>query len=98
MSDGESISLKVIEEVADRDGTDPAKLQPPLHTVVDTDALDSLFQSTATRTREGGTVVFRYRGYTIRVDGAGEVEVGKTVTFTEQSEPGTEPATETIGD
>lgn len=98
MSEGESISLKVVEEVADREGTDPTELHPPLHTVVDTDALDTLFRSTSGTTRADGTVEFRYRGYTIRVDGSGKVEIGETLTFSEQAEPRTQSGGETIGD
>lgn len=97
MSEGEPISLRVVEELADREGTDPAELQPPLHTVIDTDALDVLFESTSSTTRTGGTVEFRYRGYTVRVDGSGEIEIGETVSFTEQPESGTQSTEETIG-
>lgn len=98
MSEGESISLKVIEEVADREGIDPAELQPPLHTVVDTDALDALFRSTASTPRAEGTVEFQYRGHTIRVDGGGEVAFGETVSFSERTQLRTQPAEETIRD
>ena len=50
---GERISLKVVEKVADREGVDPLALHPPLHTVIDTEALDSLFQSTPSTSRSG---------------------------------------------
>lgn len=85
MSEAESISLEIIEKVAERDGTEPATLQPPLHAVVDTDALDALFRSTSGTSRAAGTVEFRYRGYTIRVDASGAVEIGEPVPVTEQS-------------
>ena len=97
MSDGEPISLKVVEKVADREGTDPAALHPPLHTAIDTEALDALFQSTSGTTRANGTVRFQYQGYTIRVDGSGEVQIGETMSFTESTEPSTQPAKDPVG-
>lgn len=87
MTEGEPISLKVVEKVADREGTDPAELHPPLYTVIDTEALDSLFQSTASTVRANGTVEFQYHGYKIRVDGSGEVQLGEMITFNERAQP-----------
>lgn len=98
MSEGESIRLKVVEEVADREGTDPVELHPPLHTVIDPEALDALFRSTSSTTRGNGTVEFQYQGYQIRVDGSGEVQLGETLSFTGQAEPRIQPAEDTAGD
>ena len=83
---GERISLKVVEKVAEREGVDPTELHPPLHTAIDTEALDSLFQSTQSTSRSG-MVEFRYRGYKVQISSSGEVEIGETVSFTEQSTP-----------
>ncbi|WP_254274163.1 HalOD1 output domain-containing protein [Haloarcula marina] len=41
----ESTSLRIVEAVADTLGSDPCTLNPPLGTVVDPDALDSLVES-----------------------------------------------------
>ncbi|WP_226479130.1 HalOD1 output domain-containing protein [Natrinema amylolyticum] len=98
MSEGEAISLKVVEEVADREEIDPAELQPPLHTVIDTEALDTLFRSTPTTARGDGTIEFEYRGYKIQVDGSGEVQIGEQLSFTERSEPCTQRAKDTVND
>lgn len=78
MAKREPVSVKVVREVADREGTDPTELRPPLHAVVDTDALDALFRSGEGTTRTEGTVEFTYKGYPVTVDSSG------TVTVTEQ--------------
>ncbi|MDJ1434317.1 HalOD1 output domain-containing protein [Halostagnicola sp. A-GB9-2] len=39
-------SLRVVERVAEADGVDPVDLEPPLHGIVDTGALERLFKST----------------------------------------------------
>ncbi|WP_276256727.1 HalOD1 output domain-containing protein [Halomontanus rarus] len=98
MSEGTSVSIKVSDEVADREGTDPTELQPPLHTVVDTEALDDLFRQTPSTPGTIGTVEFQYRGYKIQVDSSGEVQIGETISFTERTEPRTQPVEDMIGD
>nr|WP_170155581.1 HalOD1 output domain-containing protein [Halopiger aswanensis] len=95
---GRSISLKVVEKVADREGVDPVDLTPPLHTVVDTEALDSLFQSTSSTERAVGKVEFQYQGYQVQVDSSGEVQIGETVSFAERNGPGTQPTEDTLSD
>ena len=79
MSEGASTSLKVVEKVAAREGTDPAELHPPLHTVVDTEALDALFRSTPSTARATGSVEFEYHGYAVRVESSGEVQIGEAI-------------------
>lgn len=63
-------SLAVVNAVADAEDVDPMNLDPPLGTVVDTDALNTLFPDTD-QTR--GQVTFRYSGYRVTVDSAGNV-------------------------
>lgn len=71
-----SPSLHVIEAVADADDVDPASLEPPLYDVVDTNALDRLFEPTASETTaRRGQVSFRYRGYEITVHSSGRVDL-----------------------
>lgn len=73
MDHEDELALTIVEAVAERDGVDVTDLQPPLHDVVDTDALESLFE----RTPDGATasVSFAYCGYTVRVDATGDVEI-----------------------
>ena len=72
MSNADPISLRVVRGVAAREGVDPLELEPPLHEVIDTDALDALFRSTD----ESATAVeFTYRGHRVCVDGTGEIEL-----------------------
>ncbi|QLG63623.1 HalOD1 output domain-containing protein [Halorarum salinum] len=72
-------SLDVVDLIADREGTCPTDLSPPLNSVVDPDALDSLFRSS---TREDspaiGAVSFTYCGYDVHVRSDGEVSVTPT--------------------
>jgi hypothetical protein len=64
------ISIDVIEAIADETGTDPLRMDPPLYEVVDTDALDALYESGA-----AATVEFEYDGHSVTVDGDGSVTV-----------------------
>lgn len=69
-------SLRVVEAVAAADGVDPADLEPPLHAVVDSVALDRLFDATGDETpSRRGRVRFQYRGYDVTVHSSGRVEL-----------------------
>ncbi len=70
--DGPAPSRVVIEKLADADGVEPVELEPPLGTVIDTDALDRLF---ATRSATAGRVTFRYCDYDVTVTSEGNVMV-----------------------
>lgn len=72
----ESLTRAVLLAVADRDGTDPSELEPPLHHVVDPEALNSVFAATSRgRPRSGGQIGFVYRGYEITAHSDGRVRV-----------------------
>jgi len=75
MTDGGAVCVRVVTEIADREGVDPVELTPRLHSVIDSEALDSLFQPTPKRDGESGFVEFQYQGYQVRVDASGDVEV-----------------------
>jgi len=77
-----SISLTVVEEIAKQEGVSPEELRPPLHYAIDTDALDSLFQSTDGE-RVPSTVEFTYNGYTVSIDETGDVNVADHTSVTE---------------
>lgn len=63
-----SLSERVVEEVAAAEGVDPVKLEPPLHEVVDPDALDQLFESIpGGPDRAAGKVTFEYLEYEVTV-------------------------------
>lgn len=94
MVEGTAVSLEVVEKIAKREGTDPAELRPPLHTVINTEALDTLFQSTSTK----GNVEFDYQGYTIRVKSSGEVQIVETNSDNTQTKAYTKPTEDTLGD
>lgn len=65
----DSLSTKVLEAVAEREGVSLSDLSSPLYDVVDPDALDSLF------TADEGYLVFPYCGYRVTVSASGTVEI-----------------------
>lgn len=71
----DSISLRVIDALADATNTDASELEP-LYDVVDPEALDQLFRSDS-----GGDVrvEFEYHGMLVDVRGDGTVTVDGTV-------------------
>jgi len=60
---GEQISIDVIETIAAVTGDDPLAISPPLYEVVDTDALDTLYERGA-----DVCVEFEYDGHQIVID------------------------------
>ncbi|AGB17213.1 hypothetical protein Halru_2635 [Halovivax ruber XH-70] len=75
------LGVEIVSEIADREDVDATALTPPLHDVIDTDALESLFEPTATTDRVGpGTVSFLYHGYDVTVTATGDVRVRATDT------------------
>ncbi|NGM68558.1 hypothetical protein G6M89_05950 [Natronolimnobius sp. AArcel1] len=85
--DGEqSICYNVVATVAEHEGVAPETMQPPLHTAVDTDALEALFRNT-TGSWETPTVEFTYCGYSIRVDGPDAISVTEAGVTGTQTEP-----------
>lgn len=68
-------SETIVMAVADAKGCAPTDL-PPLHDVIDPDALDSLFADTLDgRIRSGGRLTFRYCDCDVAVLGWGKVLV-----------------------
>lgn len=70
-SEGVPSSTRVVRAIAEREGVDPVRLDPPLNDAVDPDAFDALLADPATI----GVVEFTYRGYGVRVDSGGDVRV-----------------------
>jgi hypothetical protein len=62
----ETVTLNIVEQVATQKGIDPTELDQPLHSVIDTTALNRLFQSTKDGPRNG-KVTFDYMGHTVHV-------------------------------
>lgn len=66
--------------VADAKGVSPMAL-PPLNDVIDPDALDTIVNSfDGEEPSDRGRVTFTYSGYTVVVDGDGEVSVTESHT------------------
>lgn len=72
----ENLSETIVHLIADLEGVDPVELTPPLYSVVDPDALESLFDTPASDTSQpSGYASFHYCGYKIRVDSDGEITI-----------------------
>lgn len=69
----EKPSRSIVELIADLEGVDLVELSPPLYSVIDPEALDSLFHSSGDDVT--GHVDFEYHGYQVRVRSDGEVEI-----------------------
>lgn len=68
------VTMAVVETVAAYRDVDPSSLEPPLHDVIDTDALETLFGPTRRGSRSA-IVTFEYDDMEITVDAHGTVDV-----------------------
>lgn len=68
-----TVSERIVREIARAKGVDPLDLEP-LYDVIDTDALDSMFQSSPST----ASLEFEYSGYEVRVEGPEEIEIAET--------------------
>lgn len=75
LDDDRTVSAAVVDAVAEAKGVSPTEVRPPLHRVVDADALNQLFQSNRDAPGEEPRVSFCYAGYEVTVRGQGEVVV-----------------------
>lgn len=65
-----TLTVRIVEEVAEREGVDPLDLTPPLHDVIDPEAVASLVSGrSGGGTRDDVRVTFTYLGYDITVTG-----------------------------
>lgn len=76
-------SEAVVEAVAAVLETDPVDGLEPLYEAVDPDALDSLFESTAERNRDGGLVSFAYGGVVVTLYADRRIVVAPSRSFVE---------------
>ncbi|MFC6764370.1 HalOD1 output domain-containing protein [Natrinema soli] len=74
----QSLSLKIVDKVAEREGVQPEELNPPIHNAINTDALDSLYDARDSE-RNPSTIEFVYKGYTVTVDSTGDVDLENRV-------------------
>lgn len=68
--------MVIIDLISDLEGVDPVELSPPLYSVIDPKALDTLFRSASGDTpHPSGHIQFEYCGYEIRVQSDGEITI-----------------------
>ena len=71
MAHANELPLMIAERIAEREDLTSIDLHPPLYESIDTDALESLLESS-----DGAvSVSFTYQGYTVHVDGTGSVRL-----------------------
>ncbi len=71
-----NVTEDVVEIIADIEGIDPTELTPPLYSVIDPDALNSLFQSSASDDLSPSVCVsFQYCGYEVHIESDGELTI-----------------------
>ncbi len=75
-SPNDRLSIRVINAIAENEGTTPTEIRPVLYDIVDPDALDSLFSSTHSGDgRADGHVDFRYGPHRVTAHSDGRVEI-----------------------
>lgn len=62
----ETITLNIVEQIATQEGVDPTELDQPLHSVINTSALNQLFHSTKDGP-QNGKLTFDYIGHTVHI-------------------------------
>ena len=66
MKQDHQTGLTIVEAVAEREGTDPLEVAPPLYESVDVDALDALYRSRVGESTV--TVTFEYADYLVTLE------------------------------
>lgn len=64
-----SVSVQVVEAIADHEGVAPRHLKPQLCVLIDTDALNTLIG------QADAEVVFKYKDYEVTVTGPHDVRI-----------------------
>ena len=76
MGTGVSPSHSIVTQIATIEDVPPTDLEPPLHDVIDPDALDRLLDSNYRHASdESVSVEFTYRGHSVYVDATGTVDI-----------------------
>lgn len=71
----ESMTVRVVDEVASLEGVNPLEL-PPLYDTIDADTLEALFTDSVTGgVRENIRVEFDYCGYEVVVKGPDDIQI-----------------------
>lgn len=72
----ERLSIRVINAIAEHEGTTPTEIRPVLYDIIDPDALDSLFSATYRgEARANGNVEFQYGPHKVTVHSDGRIEI-----------------------
>ncbi|WP_440769443.1 HalOD1 output domain-containing protein [Natronorubrum sp. DTA28] len=84
-------SYRVIEAVAQKKGVSPSELSPPLFSVVDPEALDTLVQEDADSNTSQVVVEFTYLNYVVQIRNAPAVTISVQDEDAPTDNPGSVP-------
>lgn len=79
----ESLTVQLVQAVADAADVDPVDLSPPLYDAVDPEALEALFAPTEGGPTRRGRIEFSYAEYRVTVSVAGDSETPITITVSD---------------
>ncbi|RKD93354.1 HalOD1 output domain-containing protein [Halopiger aswanensis] len=91
VADDESLTVQLVQAIADAADVDPVDLSPPLYDVVDPEALEALFAPTDGGTTRRGRIEFSYAAYRVTVSVAGGSEHQITIAVSEADDETTQP-------
>lgn len=78
MTDRTELSIRIIQEIANVEGVEPAHLRPPLHNSIDPVALDRLFSNKGNpQHTQRSQVEFAYKDYWITVTDSETITIEK---------------------
>lgn len=66
----DSVSMNIVQAIADHKGIDPMELSPPLYEAIDTDALERVVTSIKNGPPTELRITFTYDGYDVRIAGS----------------------------
>ncbi|ATW89726.1 hypothetical protein halTADL_3023 [Halohasta litchfieldiae] len=75
MSSEPPLSVRLPQQIADKQGVDPTELSPPVGDVIDIEALERTLSTAAASQQTTPTVTFGYDGLTVTVEGTDDIEV-----------------------
>lgn len=93
IADGQQVSTRVLEAVADYNGVDPLELRPPLYEIIDPEALEALFAPTAAGAERNGRIEFTYADcrITLAAGAEGTITVDDATASARGLDRGSEP-------
>lgn len=87
MSSEAPLSVRIPQQIADKQGVDPAELTPPVGDVIDIEALERTLSTATVSQQTTPAVTFGYDTLTVTVEGTDSIEVRVESTAMDRSRP-----------